>query len=361
MTGTALAVLGALLVGIIVLSGRFLSVFGYVIWPLFIAIILALLVQPLSNFLVTRCRFSPALSAGTLLLFVLSLLALIVFLVVPQAIGQFYDFAQSLPGIWSNALAKHPDFAAWLNELLQEGGLTQYFKDADFGVLAKEGLEKSVPNLLALISGAEGVFAASAAFAVVPIYFYYLVSEEHDFIGKIAKESASLLPPHIVGDCRYLLEQFRNIIVAYFRGQLLVVTCYGAILAIGFLLSGLPSALLLGFALGYLNMIPYLGTVVGLCVVFPLAFFAGGPMMLLCVFAVFCLAQFAEAYFLTPKIMNRYTGLHPMTVLFSVFFWGVALHGILGMVLAVPLTAFFVVFWRLLKKKYLRQVPAVEN
>ena len=38
---------------------------------------------------------------------------------------------------------------------------------------------------------------------------------------------------------------------------------------------------------------------------------------------------------------------------FSIFFWGTALGGILGMVLAIPLTAFFLVFWRLARQKYL--------
>lgn len=352
-TGLAFALLFGLLVGLVVLCGGFLSTFGNVIWPLFIALVLALLVQPAADGLVRYGRFSPQLAAGTLLLAVLAGVALILFLVVPRAIAQAYDFAQSLPAIWAHALEAHPDFAAWVNGLMQDGGFSQYLNDADFGTLAKNAVEDLFPRAKTLISNAESFFSAAAAFAVIPIYFYYLISEEHDFIGKFAGESSALFPRRVAEDVKYLLQQFRDIIVAYFRGQLLVVTCYGAILACGFLMSGLPSALLLGFSLGYLNMIPYLGTVVGLCLVFPLAFFTGGWTMLIFVFVVFCIAQFAEAYWLTPKIMNRYTGLHPMAVLFSVFFWGTALHGILGMMLAVPLSAFFVVFWRLIKKNYL--------
>ena len=66
------------------------------------------------------------------------------------------------------------------------------------------------------------------------------------------------------------------------------------------------------------------------------------------------LVQALEGYVLTPKIMGKQTGLHPMTIIIAIFFWGVALDGLLGMVLAIPLTAFFVVAWRLAKKKYLR-------
>ena len=42
-----------------------------------------------------------------------------------------------------------------------------------------------------------------------------------------------------------------------------------------------------------------------------------------------------------------------MVIIIAIFFWGAALDGILGMILAIPLTAFFVVAWRLLKRKYL--------
>jgi hypothetical protein len=58
---------------------------------------------------------------------------------------------------------------------------------------------------------------------------------------------------------------------------------------------------------------------------------------------------------LTPKIMGDRTGLHPMVIIVAIFFWGTALGGILGMILAIPLTAFLVVFWRLAKEKYISE------
>ncbi len=59
---------------------------------------------------------------------------------------------------------------------------------------------------------------------------------------------------------------------------------------------------------------------------------------------------------LTPKIMGNRTGLHFMAIIVAVFFWGVALGGILGMILAIPLTAFLVSFWRLAKEKYIHEL-----
>ena len=58
---------------------------------------------------------------------------------------------------------------------------------------------------------------------------------------------------------------------------------------------------------------------------------------------------------LTPKIMGDRTGLHPVVIIVAIFFWGSALNGIMGMILAIPLTAFLVVFWRLARERYIQE------
>ena len=71
------------------------------------------------------------------------------------------------------------------------------------------------------------------------------------------------------------------------------------------------------------------------------------------------LVQGVESWVLTPKIMGHQTGLHPVAIIVAIFFWGTAFDGVLGMLLAVPLTAFFVTAWRLGKRKYFRHEPAI--
>jgi predicted PurR-regulated permease PerM len=56
--------------------------------------------------------------------------------------------------------------------------------------------------------------------------------------------------------------------------------------------------------------------------------------------------------------MGRQTGLHPVAIIFAVFFWGTALGGLLGMLLAIPLTAFVVTAWRLARRKYFGSLHA---
>jgi predicted PurR-regulated permease PerM len=132
----------------------------------------------------------------------------------------------------------------------------------------------------------------------------------------------------------------------------------GCLFALGFSVVGLRYGLVLGLVLGFLNIIPYLGSIVGLGVAIPLALFqqGGGVWLLVAVLVVFTIVQMIEGYLLTPKIMGERTGLHPMVIIVAVFFWGSALNGIAGMILAIPLTAFLVVFWRLAKERYIGEL-----
>jgi predicted PurR-regulated permease PerM len=166
------------------------------------------------------------------------------------------------------------------------------------------------------------------------------------------------LKPETRKDVVYLAREFVNIVVAFFRGQLIVAFLLGVLLAIGFTIVGLRYGFLIGLVLGFLNIIPYLGSMVGLVVCLPLAFFqeGGGLTKMLLVLAVFVVVQFIEGQFLTPWIMGKRTGLHPLAVIVSFFFWGAALNGILGMILAVPLTAFLLQLWRLMREKYIEEL-----
>ena len=82
---------------------------------------------------------------------------------------------------------------------------------------------------------------------------------------------------------------------------------------------GLQYGVALGLALGFLNIIPYLGNIVGLGVALPLAYFqsGGGWETVGAVLLVFCAVQAVEAYILTPRIMGSQTGLHPMAIIFA--------------------------------------------
>ena len=219
-----------------------------------------------------------------------------------------------------------------------------------------EGIQTGGVRAFSLGAGFLRGIGAVLGWAVLPIYFGFFLTR------KPRKIDTEYLLPFLKADTRadvaYLFEEFVSIIVAFFRGQLIIAFLQGLLFAVGFSLAGLQYGFVIGLLLGFLNIIPYLGSLVGLGLALPIAFFqeGGGFPTLIAVLVVFTVVQLIESYVLTPKIMGESTGLHFMAIIVAIFFWGVAIGGILGMILAIPLTAFLVSFWHLAKEKYIREL-----
>jgi len=208
-------------------------------------------------------------------------------------------------------------------------------------------------SIVQMFKSAAGLFA----WAVLPVYLAFFLMAK-PFETRQIGEFLPFLKKETREDFIYLFDQFIGILLTFFRGQIIIALAQGVLFATGFALVGLPYGIVIGMALGLLNIIPYLGSIAGLGVALPLAYFGneGDVARVALVLVVFSAVQVIEGYLLTPRIMGNRTGLHPALIIFAVFFWGIALGGILGMMLAIPLTAFAVVFWRLLKKKYITEV-----
>ena len=146
--------------------------------------------------------------------------------------------------------------------------------------------------------------------------------------------------------------------MSFFQRQTVICLIEGVYYGLGFALVGLPYGFLIGFMLGVLNLVPLFGTVVCLPVAMPLAYFGAGgsTTRLVLVLVVWAIGQVLDGYLITPKIQGNKTGLGYAGVIFSFFFWGIVLGPVLGLLLAIPLSAFCVVLWRALKSKYIRPV-----
>ena len=153
-------------------------------------------------------------------------------------------------------------------------------------------------------------------------------------------------------------DTFVDILVSFFQRQTIICLLEGLMYGAGFALVGLPYGFLIGFALGVLNLIPLFGTVVCLPVAIPLAYFTHGGSLarLILVVAVWACGQVLDGYFITPKIQGNKTGLGYAGVIFSFVFWATLLGPMLGMLLAIPLSAFCVVLWQAVKSRYIRPV-----
>jgi predicted PurR-regulated permease PerM len=218
--------------------------------------------------------------------------------------------------------------------------------------------EKSAAVIQSAWSGLLGFFAQMTYLAVIPIYLFYFLSSNRNLIDELDRE-LSFLSNSVREDVLFLLREFVSILVSFFRGQLLIGLLMGVGYAIGFSISGLKFGITLGLLFGLLNIVPYLGSIVGIITALLVAYLQPGGIaesgewnVLIGCGISFVVVQVIESYYLTPKIMGQQTGLHPVVVMVSIFFWGTALGGILGMIFGIPLTAFIIVAWRLLCRKY---------
>ena len=126
----------------------------------------------------------------------------------------------------------------------------------------------------------------------------------------------------------------------FFRGQVLVAICSGTLLTIGFLALGINYAFLLGAIAGLLGIIPYLGVLISLIPAVTLAAVQYGDWLHpLLVLVLFGMVNMAEGFLIGPKIIGDRVGLHPLTVIIAVMVGTTLMGGILGGILAIPLTA----------------------
>ncbi len=344
----------------IAILGRLVSTFSSMLWPLAVAGILALMLRPLVLRVQQRLNVS-ALTAvlllyGLLVLMGIGLLAWLLpviiaqvrdfIVLVPQLVSQGIEWLQQNLPVWAEAFrdqsAQHAAWQEHLQKALDRLG---------------DGLLNAAPGIAAAGGMLLGVFGLAAGLAIIPVYLFFFLQSQRDPTESL-HGALPFLKPETRNDVVFLAREFVSMVVAFFRGQLLIALICGVLLAIGFTAVGLRFSILLGLTLGLLNIIPYLGVILGVVTTIPLAFLqpGGGWVLALLVAAVFALVQVLESTVLTPRIMGNQTGLHPVVIIIAIFFWGIALGGLLGMILAIPLTAFFVTAWRLAKRKYIREI-----
>jgi len=208
-------------------------------------------------------------------------------------------------------------------------------------------LEKQLPDLVgkswALVKTSVGGFLGFTGFllslVMVPIYSFFLL-KERPAIERRWREYLPLRNSPLKDEVADTLSQINSYIIAYFRGQLLVCLVDGVLIGTALTIYGLNFAPLIGLIVVPLTMIPYLGIV--LCWI-PAVLIAaaqwGDWIHPFWVTIIFIAVQNLEGLFYAPRIVGNSVGLHPMTVIVSIFIWGLLIGGLLGPLLAIPLTA----------------------
>jgi predicted PurR-regulated permease PerM len=308
LTALAVAVLVGLLAGAIWGIGEILRVLSPVLWPLALAGVLAYLLDPLVD-LIER-RGLPRARAIAL-----------VFATALVLVGGV--FADPTPTVGDSrppdpqAVVSLKAASAWLVNLLPAGGSW----------------------LLEQLGKVSGGFGMLAGLFLVPVYAFYFLLEKRG----IEREWTDYLPvrnSQFKDELVFILRSINDYLIVFFRSQLLVAICDGALYTLGFLLIGLPYAFIIGLMATVLTMIPFLGAITTCVAALVVGFASSGDWVLPAqVLVVFAVVQTLEGLVISPKIMGDRVGLHPLTIIIAVMVGTTLLGGLLGGILAIPLTA----------------------
>lgn len=204
----------------------------------------------------------------------------------------------------------------FLNIDKEIANISEYLRNALGGIL--NSLASSTGTLLDLV--------------MTPlIAFYYLKDKD-----KLVKGMMRIVPDTLKNGISDLGKDVDKVLGGFLKGQLTVALFVGILTGIGCRIIGVPYSLTIGFVAGLTNIIPYFGPWLGgiLPVVLSLL---EKPIMALWVVILILVIQQIESSLISPQIMSHSVGLHPLTVMFSVLFFG-SMMGIPGMIIGVPLS-----------------------
>lgn len=200
------------------------------------------------------------------------------------------------------------------------------------------------------VGGFLGAFGFVIGIFLVPIYLFFFLREAPN-IRSTWSDYLPLKASKFKDEVVATLTEVNGYLVAFFRGQMLVSLIDGTITAILLSIIGLKFGLLIGVLVGLLGVIPYVGILLCYIPAIIIATVQGAQhdwymsqdaawwVLPLVVTIVFIAVNNLDGILIAPKIVGDSVGLHAFTVIFSVLFWSSLLGGLLGAILAVPLTA----------------------
>lgn len=352
-------IIGGIIIGVLILIKRLSGA----LLPFFIAWLIAYLIYPLVSFFQYRLKLKNRVVSIFCALLTLGGIATAAFyLLVPPMIQEFgrvkdllmeyftnNNYGSNVPRNLSEFLRDNVD-PQFLQKLFQEKSLLDALKEA-------------VPPLWSLVTESVNLLYGVFTFFIILLYIVFILLDYES----IAEGWPRLLPVKYRTFLSGIMNDVKEGMNRYFRGQAFVALCVGILFSIGFLIIDFPLAIGLGLFIGALNLVPYL-QIIGFIPTVILAILkaadTGGNfwLILAAALAVFAIVQAIQDGFIVPRVMGKITGLNPAIILLSLSVWG-SLMGMLGMIIALPLTTLMLSYYQrfIINKEKIKQDERSES
>lgn len=316
-----------------------------VLLPFFVACLIAYMFEPFVQYNRRLLKLHGRVAAIFITLFEAAFLfGLLCYFCLPMIFDEMHRMAillrnyatteiniQSLPPAIHDFLRRQVDFSR-LSEVLTHQEVSSF-------------VESALSTSWSIISGSISVILGIFSWFVVVLYVVFIMID----YDRLANGFRHMVPPKYRNVVFRVGNDLKVSMNHYFRGQALVAFIVGILFSIGFLIVGLPMAVVLGMFIGLLNMVPYLQLIsivptTILCMVYSVG--DGGDFWTVfweCI-AVYAVVQVIQDMYLTPKIMGKAMGLNPAVILLSLSVWGTLL-GLIGLIIALPLTTLLLSYY----------------
>ncbi|MCX7344298.1 MAG: AI-2E family transporter [Alphaproteobacteria bacterium] len=319
-----------------------------ILLPFIAGLVLAYFLDPVADAL-ERHGLPRLAATGLILLTAIFILTTALVILVPVLNEQLARFADDLPSLIESLVARFDEFAPlWMKELVANSGANV---QGSITEVAGKAAGWIVSLLSSILSGGMALVNLLSLMVVTPIVAFYLLVDWDSMIAKVD----SWLPRDHADVLRQLARQIDAAMAGFIRGQGSVCLLLGAFYAVALSLAGLKFGLAIGLLAGFLTFIPYAGALIGgvLAIGVGLVQFWPDYVSILMIAGIFALGQFIEGNFLSPKLVGKSVGLHPVWLMFALFAFGYV-FGFVGLLLAVPMAAAAGVLVRFALGQYLQ-------
>lgn len=293
--------------------------------PVFIALLLTYLINPLVNILEDK-KIPRSLGIIIIYFFVIAAVGVALGFLVPELIRSIRELTQTIPV-----------YLERYNILFYEFVIR--YRHSELPIRIKELLDQNIYNiqqslmntLQTMVGVITGAFSLFFDIILAVVIAFYMMKD----IEKFKKVLVSFVPRKGREWIFVLVRDIDVVLSGFIRGQLFVAMIMSLLTAAGLWILGIKYSLILGIIAGLLDVIPYFGPFLGVVPAVIVAFI-DNPIKIIWVLLLYFLVQQLEGAVLSPKIIGNKVGLHPVVIIIAVLAGG-KFFGLIGMLLAVPI------------------------
>jgi len=311
--------------------------------PIFIAYFFAFLLNPVVRKLEKRGfgRIGPIF---LILIIVFAVLLVLTVMMVPRVVVQAKELFERLPLLM--------DFFSE-----KVGPLSIKYLGYDLFLQWKEVVPSLLPEigkfpaggiLESVLTGTVKALSTLLVISLIPILTFYILKDYY----VLNEQLLQIVPRRYVSNVKEVMRRLSIVLGGMIRGQFLICGILAAYYSVALSAIGLEMALLLGIFSGFMNLVPFVGTLISLFLSIFIAILGGAQLtQCIAILGVYLVANLLDGTVLTPKIVGKQMGISPLTIILALLAGG-ELLGFLGVLLALPTMAMVKVLGGYLTERY---------